>query len=92
MTFHICWVCGWLTLFGLAPPFADAQSSKEVIIEVRQERLERLEHDILQVRSLQCHATTPDTKQQYTERLSELISKYKVLSGQYPRVPGCDEV
>jgi membrane carboxypeptidase/penicillin-binding protein len=76
----------------MAAPFADAASSKEVIEEVRQERLERLEHDILQVRGLQCHATVQDVKQQYTERLAELIGKYKYLSGQYPRVPGCDEV
>ena len=25
ITFHVCWVCGWLTRIGLQPPFAQEQ-------------------------------------------------------------------
>lgn len=74
-------------------PFADASSVKELTQEVRSERIERLEQEILTVRGLQCHANVQEVKMQYTERLQWLIERYlQINNNQMPRIPGCDEV
>jgi hypothetical protein len=92
VSFHILWVCGWLTVFGLAPPFASAVESSQIIQDIKDERIERLDRDILTIRTSQCQATDPKAKAQYTERLQELINKYWQVAQRAPRVPGCDEV
>jgi hypothetical protein len=60
VTFHIMWVCGWLGILGLAPPFAaaaeyaKASEIKEMANQLKLDRLERLEHDILTVKTSYC--------------------------------------
>lgn len=99
VSFHILWVCGWLTLIGLESPFVHAEDMRrqsadvhQAIIDLRMDRIERLEHDILQLRVSQCQANTPESRRQYGERLAELISRFQSLAAREPRVPRCDEI
>lgn len=98
VTFHILWVCGWLTITGLAPPFAAAADYakaveiKEIANQIKEDRRERLEHDILTTKTSYCKATNEDAKRQYAERVQELIDKYYQIDHNNPRVPNCDEV
>ena len=98
VTFHILWVCGWLGIFGLAPPFAVAaeyakKADFQTIVEqIKQDRLERLEHDILTVKTSYCKAQNEESKRQYAQRVQELIDRYYAIEHNNPRVPNCDEV
>ena len=92
VSFHIAWVCGWLAVVGLAAPFADAQSVQQAVQGIREDRIERLDSQILLIRTSQCKATTTEAREMYYSRLVELIEKYRVLSGKEPRVPGCGEL
>lgn len=92
VSIHILWVCGWLSAFGVEAPFAYSSYTASALAEMRQDRVERIDHNILTVRSSQCHATTPEARSQYGERLAELVATYIRLSGKEPRIPKCDEV
>ncbi len=92
VSFHIMWVCGWLGAIGLAAPFAHSEDIRRAVIELRTDRIERLEHDILQLRVSQCQASNPEAKRQYGERLNELISRFQAIAQREPRVPRCDEL
>jgi hypothetical protein len=99
VTFHILWVCGWLSILGLAPPFAVAADAakqaadfKEITVQLKEDRLERLEHDILTIKTSYCKATNEDAKRQYAQRVQELIDRYYKIDHNNPRVPNCDEV
>lgn len=89
---HILWVCGLFATFGIPGPFARAAEMKQLAEDLRSDRIDRLDHDILNLRIQQCKATTPEAKREYGERLQELESKYFSIVGRSPRVPGCDEV
>jgi hypothetical protein len=98
VTFHIMWVCGWLGILGLAPPFAaaaeyaKASEIKEMANQLKLDRLERLEHDILTVKTSYCKADNQEAKRQYAQRVQELIDRYYAIDHNNPRVPNCDEV
>lgn len=98
VTVHILWVCGWLSILGAAPPFAaaaeyaKAEEIKEITKQLKEDRLERLEHDILTVKTSYCKATNDEAKRQYAQRVQELIDKYYKIDYKNPRVPTCDEV
>ena len=98
VTFHILWVCGWLGFLGLAPPFAaaaeyaKAAEIKEIAQQLKLDRLERLEHEILTVKTSYCKADNQEAKRQYAQRVQELIDRYYAIEHNNPRVPNCDEV
>lgn len=92
VSIHILWVCGWLSAFGVEAPFAQLTVTQTALNEMRADRIERIDHNILTVRASQCKATTPEARSQYSERLLELISVYQHLTGKEPRIPRCDEV
>jgi hypothetical protein len=98
VSFHILWVCGWLTALGLMAPFASAQDLvkqntvlQQLASQLLDDQLHKLDYDIFQLRVQQCHAPA-DKKDQYAVRLQELINGYAKLTKQYPRVPPCDEL
>lgn len=92
VSIHILWVCGWLAFFGVVSPFASATSLDQISSDLRGDRIERLETEILAVRKEQCHADTPEIRSQYSERLQELVTKYESIARKEPRIPACDEV
>jgi hypothetical protein len=92
MTFHVFWACGWLTVVGLATPFASASEVKDLVQEVRDARKEALEKDLIQIRGFQCRAETQDAKQNFTIKLQELIDRYYDLTRKNPWIPDCRDV
>lgn len=98
VTFHILWVCGWLAFLGIAPPFAvaaeyaKASEIRDIAQQIKLDRLERLEHDILTIKTSYCKAENQDAKRQYAQRVQELIDRYYAIDHNNPRVPNCDEV
>lgn len=99
VTFHMVWVCGWISFAGLEAPFAkaadmsDATKHLQVIaLQLQADRVERLDQAIQSVRGLQCRtAVDSPARQNYTERLNDLFKKYTELMGKEPHVPRCDE-
>ena len=98
VSFHILWVCGWLSILGLATPFATAAEVEKqnatlqtVAAQLLDEQLHKLDYEVFQLRVQQCHAPS-DKREQYALRLQELINSYAKLTKQYPRVPSCDEL
>jgi len=64
----------------------------QIAEELPQDRIESYDQRILTVSPSQCHATTPEARQQYTERLQELVQRYRAIARETPRVPDCNEV
>lgn len=107
LLFHVAWVCGFLGPIGFAAPFAKADTVSQVQLEMSKlvlsvdgERIDRLETEVISTRRLQCVAIkeaekdpkAEDRKRLYSDRLNELVLKYRNLTNAYPRIPTCDEV
>jgi hypothetical protein len=96
------WLWGFLAPIGLPQPFARVtivaalQTDVKAIVDgLNTDRIDRITTDIFVARRQQCEALkigTEEQKRQYSDRLNDLVSKYKRLTDMYPRVPGCDEV
>lgn len=93
VSIHILWVCGWLTPVGVSSPFAHSDSLDTLTKLVMEDRIDRLQREILNTRASQCHAA-PDsaTRELHKEILDDLWAKYKKLALADPRVPRCDEL
>lgn len=99
VSFHMVWVCGWITFAGVEAPFAKAvdlaKNTEQLATITRQlvsDRVDRLDLAIQSVRSQQCRtANDSPARQNYTDRLTELFRKYVELTGKEPHVPRCDE-
>jgi hypothetical protein len=92
---HILWVCGGLTVVGLASPFARAETTIRLAEEMRADRIERIEHEILTTRQDQCKAIKENNvaaARLYNERIQELQTKLFYLGQREARIPGCNEV
>lgn len=93
VTAHILWVCGWLAMLGLGTPFAKADEVRDLSREMRADRIERLEQQIINTRIAQCRSEPNSAaREQYSERLQELIHRFREIAHEEPRVPKCDEV
>lgn len=86
---HIMWVCGWLAFAGLSSPFANATSLETLTKLVMEDRVDRLQREILDTRTKQCKSTSESEMQLYTELLNDLYLKYQALQGKSPLVPDC---
>jgi hypothetical protein len=99
VSFHMIWVCGWISFTGLEAPFAKAVDMSEankhlqiIAMQLQADRIDRLDQAIQTVRGLQCRtAVDSPARQNYTDRLNELFRKYVELKGVEPHVPRCDE-
>lgn len=92
VSIHIAWVCGWLTPLGLETPFAHSNTLTMLVNIVNSERVERIDRDIQTVRAQQCRTPIDSpARQNYTDRLNDLIGKYVYFTRVQPRVPHCDE-
>lgn len=99
VSFHMVWVCGWISFAGLEAPFAKAQDLNEankhltaIAAQLQEDRIERIDQAIQTVRTQQCRtATDSPARQNYTDRLNELYRKYMELTNREPHVPRCDE-
>lgn len=89
---HVAWVCGLLAFAGLDSPFARADALKEMQQTVTQDRIDRLDKEILDLRGKQCKATTDEAKSLYGSRMKELADKFEALSHREARIPRCDEL
>lgn len=99
VTFHMVWVCGWISFAGLEAPFAKAVDMSEatkhlevITLQLQADRVDRLDLAIQTIRGQQCRtAVDSPARQNYTDRLNELFRKYMELTGKEPHVPRCDE-
>lgn len=99
VSFHMIWVCGWISFAGLEAPFAKAgdmtKANEQLTMigtQLKQDRVERIDQAIQTVRSQQCRtATDSPARQNYTDRLNDLVRKYTELTGISPHIPTCDE-
>lgn len=92
VTFHIAWVCGWLTAFSLNAPFAAAQDFASLSHDIHQERVERIIADLNTNRSLQCHAIKVENWEAvnlYAQRIQWLTERYQEATKQTPPVHEC---
>lgn len=93
---HILWVCGWLAILGpvMSSPFAHADTLDQLTKIVTEDRIDRLQREILSTRVLQCQAIAgTKTRDLYTDLLQELWDKYKSMRPLTdPRVPSCGEL
>ncbi len=81
--------------FGLAPGFAGfarAADLNVVIQEIRANRAEILESEIIRARILHCKAATEEIKQLYWTRLAELLDKYRQATGRPYTLPVCADL
>lgn len=99
VSFHMIWVCGWISFAGLEAPFAKAadlvQATQNLTLITKQlleDREERLDLAIQTVKAQQCRtAVDSPARQNYTDRLNELRRKYVEITGREPHIPRCDE-
>lgn len=99
VSFHMIWVCGWISFTGIEAPFAKAadllKTTDQLILiaaQLKQDRVDRIDQAIQTVRSQQCRtAVDSAARQNYTDRLTELTRKYKELTSADPHIPHCDE-
>lgn len=92
VSFHMVWVCGWISFAGVEAPFAKAADMASITKQLLEDRVERLDQAIQTVRGQQCRtAVDSPARQNYTDRLNELFRKYTELKGHEPHVPRCDE-
>jgi hypothetical protein len=64
---------------------------KQIKYEYRQDRLERIDVQIFEMRRSFCRERTATIKAQWAERVNELMRRYYSATQQWPRVPACDE-
>lgn len=96
---QVFWLYGFLTPVGFPPPFARVETVAalqtdvgQIVDGLKQDRIDRLEGEIFSTRRLQCQAQTDEQKRAYSDRLRELVDKFRRITNAYPRMPGCDEV
>lgn len=90
---HIMWVCGWLAPLSLASPFAHADVLAQLTKVVTDDRIDRLQRELLDMRVKQCGMAigSPD-RELYSKLVNELWGKYKELTGTDPRLPECKDL
>lgn len=68
-----------------------AKQVGELTDQQKASRLETLDTKIFEMRRSYCSETNDAVKRQYAARINELVSRYRAITGNWPRVPACDE-
>lgn len=88
---HILWACGWLSPFNLGAGFAYASDVREASSQVTGIKIELLEQALFDTRVRQCK-TPQESKHFYTEKLQQLLDKYRKAANIEYRLPECNEL
>lgn len=91
LIFYLLWGTGMLVPIGLTG-FAWAGDLREVDEKVSEIQSELLEQRIFETRVSQCTADSRETRQFYTRKLSELLSRYALSHKRSYRLPECVEI
>lgn len=98
MSIHVAWICGFLTAFGLAPPFAAAADLQPITKRVesiesllRQSLMQSKARDVRDLVTKLCDPKTLDRDRLYAEK-DRLQIEYKALAGEYYAEPPCERL
>lgn len=90
VTVHIFWVCGWLTVFGVISPFADAADLAELQRTAAVSARLSLAQEIRTQLLAKCLVTDPRVKESLAVTIDKLQIEYSQYAGtRYPE-PKCD--
>lgn len=81
--------------FGIIPGaegFAHEQEVTSVVGEIRKNRADEIDSQILNLREKDCHATTDEARQLYFGKLNDLMITYQRLTGGVYNLPACSEL
>jgi len=80
--------------FGFIPGsgFARASDLQSVVSEIRENRANTIDNQILELRIKHCQATTDEAKQLYWSKISVLMAEYQHLTGRAVVLPSCADL
>ena len=85
-----------VTAFGWVPAwsqgFAMAIDVKGVVQEIRENRAQSIDNQILELRIKHCKAGTDEARQLYWGKISPLMDEYQRLTGSLYRLPACTDL
>ena len=85
-----------ITAFGIIPAwsqgFALQTDVKQVVNEIRQNRVQTIDNQILDLRIKHCQAKDETARQLYWSKLAPLMTEYQHLTGQPYTLPACADL
>lgn len=89
---HVIWACGWLDRFGVGGGFAYAADMIRVSDDVSSIKVELIEQKLFDTRVRQCSAQSREPRIFYSEKLQELMRRYRELTESDYNPPQCTEL
>ena len=85
-----------VTAFGWVPAwsqgFAHTQDVQGLVTEIRQNRAQSIDNQLLELRIKHCKATTDESKQLYWAKIAPLMGEYQQLTGRAYQLPACADL
>ena len=81
---------GWVPAVNTG--FARSADLSTVITELKQNRAQNVDNQLLELRIKHCKATTDESKQLYWSKIEPLLIEYQQLTGHQYVLPQCNDV
>lgn len=93
----IIWLIGvTVDAFGLLPGwsqgFALATDVQKVVTEIRQNRVQTIDNQVLELRLKHCQAKSDEARQLYWAKIAALQTEYQVLTVRAYLMPRCEDL
>lgn len=89
----LLWLTGTFAFLGMGTaPYASAEETKELKVNVTSIKVQLLEESLFDVRLKQCKAETIESRQYYYVRLQEKMNEYFYLTSRNWNPPACSEI
>jgi hypothetical protein len=86
---QMAWGQGWVP--GL-DGFAKVSEVQKVVTEIRANRVEIVESQLLELRLKHCKASSDEAKRLYWDRISSLLIRYQELTNKVFPLPACADI
>lgn len=90
VTFHIAWVCGYLQVVHLPPPFADNAIVERLREDLRQTEIDLYGQQIISLRYQQCRSSNATERMAYAQEIAFLRRRFILFASREPFIPDCD--
>jgi hypothetical protein len=81
---------GWVP--ALSEGFAHTTDVKSLVVEIRQNRAQTIDNQLLELRIKHCKATTDESKQLYWAKIAPLMGEYQQITGRPYQLPACADL
>jgi hypothetical protein len=93
----VLWVLAvTITAFGIVPAwsqgFAMTTDMKQVVTEIRQNRAQTIDNQLLDLRIKHCEAKDDVARQLYWSKIAPLLAEYQQITGRPYNLPACADL